>query len=305
LEVSQGRPAETSDSPSVSELGPKFEAFVQSLQRPVVFFDTETTGTDPASDRIIEISLIRVTPEPPHIEPALTWRVNPGIRIPIESSRIHGIANTDVEDEPTFEQIADAVLAVVNGADLAGFNLGRFDARILQTELARVGREYDLSKVRMIDSQVIFHKREPRTLGAALQFYRGRELTNAHGALADTVATLEVFAGQLEKYDDLSTDVEVLHTLSSANNEAYCDSARRFAWRDDEPTFNFGKFRGRSLRWIAADPSERSYLRWILEGNFEEDAKLIVRDALEGRIRQRTVAPPPPKETPAPTGAPS
>jgi DNA polymerase-3 subunit epsilon len=134
---------------------------------------------------------------------------------------------------------------------------------------------------------VIYHRREPRNLAAALRFYRDKELEGAHGALADTVASLEVFAGQLARYEDLSPEVDALHELSASHNDAFCDLGRRFIWRDNEPHFNFGRMRGKSLRWVAADPEERKYLRWFLDGTFEEDAKGLVREALTGRIRLR------------------
>ncbi len=276
--------------PSPEELGHRFQNFLHSLARPVVFFDTETTGTDPAIDRIIEISLLRASPLPIGIEPPRTWRLNPGIRIPAEASQIHGIRNEDVANAPTFADVAAEILQVVDGADLAGFNVGRFDVRVLQTELMRVGKSLDLSSVRIVDAQVIYHQREPRNLGAAVKFYCGKELLDAHGACADTLASLIVFAGQLERYPDLTVDIQELHTLSSAYNSGFADGGRRFVWRDNEPVFNFGKLRGKSLRWAANDPNERAYLRWILQGTFEDEMKAIVKDALEGRIRTRGLA---------------
>ncbi|MCA9656831.1 MAG: 3'-5' exonuclease [Myxococcales bacterium] len=273
--------------PSVDDLGPRFAAFAKRLERPLIFFDTETTGTDPSSDRIVEISLVRVMPAPDGVEAPRTWRIDPGVRIPIEATEIHGITNDDVDGLTRFADIADELLQLFAGADLAGFNVGRFDIRVLQAELVRIGKSLDLSQTRVIDAQVIFHQKEPRNLGAALRFYCDRELEGAHGAEADTVATLEVFAGQLERYSDLDLDVGALHAVSNAISTGYVDLGRRFAWRDNEPVFNFGKHRGKSLRWAASDPVERGYLRSLLNSNVDEDAKLIVREALEGRIRSR------------------
>jgi DNA polymerase-3 subunit epsilon len=268
-------------------LGERFAALVHNLTRPLVFFDIEATGTDPLADRIVELSIVRVNPLPDGVEAPRTWRVNPNVKIPSEASDVHGIYNADLEGEPDFAGIADEIVALVTDADLAGFSISRFDVRILQAELVRAGKIVDFSKTKVIDSQVIFHRREPRNLAAALLFYRGRQLDGAHGAEADTIAALEVLAGQLERYPDLQTDLEVLHEVSASHNDAYCDLGRRFMWRDAEPVFNFGRLRGRTLRWVAADPTERRYLRWFLEGNFEEDAKVIVREALSGRIRRR------------------
>ena len=273
--------------PSVDDLGPRFAAFAKRLERPLIFFDTETTGTDPSSDRIVEISLVRVMPAPDGVEAPRTWRIDPGVRIPIEATEIHGITNDDVDGLTRFANIADELLQLFAGADLAGFNVGRFDIRVLQAELVRIGKSLDLSQTRVIDAQVIFHQKEPRNLGAALRFYCDRELEGAHGAEADTVATLEVFAGQLERYSDLDLDVGALHAVSNAINNGYVDLGRRFAWRDNEPVFNFGKHKGKPLRWAASDPVERGYLRSLLSSHVDEDAKLLIREALEGRIRSR------------------
>lgn len=270
-----------------SDLGKRFEAFAAQLDRPVAFFDIEATGTDPVHDRIVELSVVRLLPGGALEEPS-TWRINPQVRIPSEAIEIHGITNEAVETAPLFRDIAEDVERAFTGCDLAGFSIGRFDIRILQAELSRSGRALDLSQARMIDAQVIYHSREPRNLAAALRFYRGKELENAHGAQADTIASLEVFAGQLDRYDDLAIEIDALHQVSAIHNGAYCDSGRRFFWRDNEPAFNFGRLRGKALRWIAADPVERKYLRWFLEGHFENDAKTIVRDALMGKIRRRS-----------------
>jgi len=279
-------PAEGSEL--LARFGARFEAFWSSLTRPVVFFDIEATGTDPTSDRIVELSAVRVDPPPAGLRPPRTWRINPEMRIPSEASEIHGIVNDDLLREPTFAAIVPELVEVFEGADLAGFSIGRFDVRILAAELARAGSSLDLSASRVIDAQVIYHQREPRNLSAALRFYCDKELVDAHGAEADTIAALEVFAGQLERYPDLPLELDALHDESSAHNDAYCDGQRRFMWRDSEPVFNFGRMRGKSLRAIASDPSERKYLRWFLEGSFDEDAKGIVRDALHGRIRRRS-----------------
>lgn len=270
-----------------TRLGPRFEAFWRGLSRPVVFFDIEATGTDPVNDRIVELSVVRVEVPPAGVSAPRTWRINPGVRIPVEASEIHGIRNDDLVEAPDFASIAPELAALFVGADLAGFSIGRFDVRILAAELGRAGSTLDLSASRVIDAQVIFHQREPRNLAAALRFYCDKELVDAHGAEADTLASLEVFAGQLARYDDLPIDLDALHEHSSAHNDAYCDGQRRFMWRDNEPMFNFGRMRGRSLRAIASDPQERRYLRWFLDSGFDEDAKAIVRDALQGRIRRR------------------
>jgi DNA polymerase-3 subunit epsilon len=271
---------------TAAALGPRFAAFVAGLERPIVFFDIEATGADPVADRIVELSVVRVLPSG-GIEPARTWRTDPQVKIPAEASEIHGIRNADLVGAPRFVDVAADIAGAFAGADLAGFSISRFDVRILQAELVRAGRTLELSRTRIVDAQVIYHQREPRNLAAALKFYRERELVDAHGAEADTIASLEVFAGQLERYDDLPLGIDDLHAVSSLHNDAFCDGGRRFAWRDNEPVFNFGRLRGKSLRWVAGDPTERTYLRWMVDGQFEEDAKDLVREALRGRIRSR------------------
>jgi DNA polymerase-3 subunit epsilon len=274
-------------APAIADLGPRFFAFVESLERPVIFFDLETTGTDWQRDRIIEISILRVCPMPVAIEAPRTWRVNPGVRVPKESTAIHGITDEDLADEKSFAALADEFISIFKDCDLGGFAISRLDVKLLNREFERAKKDFNLNAARQVDSQVIFHRREPRDLGAAMRFYRDAELEGAHGAEADTVASLEVFAGQLARYEDLPIEVAALDRVTQSQHDAYVDRERRFMWRDGEPAFNFGKLRGKSLRAAAGDPSERAYLRWILQGSFEEDAKQLVREALEGKIRTK------------------
>ncbi len=276
------------ETPNVADLGPRFFSFLERLETPVVFFDLETTGTDVQRDRIVEICLLRILPLPHAIEAPRTWRVNPQTRIPAEATEIHGISNDDVANCPTLADIAQELLSYIDGANLSGFSITRMDLRLLQSELARVGHRFDFNAAKIIDSQVIFHKREPRNLTAALRHYCGAELEGAHGAEADTVASLRVFAGQLSMYEDLEVEIDPLNELSTSLNAAYVDAGRRFIWKDSEPVFNFGKLRGRTLRWAAGDPSERDYLRWISQGPFEEDTRQVVCEALAGKIRKRS-----------------
>lgn len=273
--------------PALAELGPRFSQFVEALTRPVIFFDLETTGTDHQRDRVVEISMVRVSPLPEGLQAPITRRINPQMRIPSEATAIHKISDADVADAPTFEALADELLAFFEGCDVGGFAVSRMDIKMLQREFERAGKAFSMDGRRVVDSQVIFHRREPRDLTAAMRFYCDAALDDAHGAEADTIASLRVFAGQLERYDDLPTDLEGLDGITASQHDAYVDRERRFMWRDGEPVFNFGKLRGKSLRWAASEPSERAYLRWILSGTFEQDTKQVVREALEGTIRTR------------------
>ena len=273
--------------PQIKELGPRFFEFVERLERPVVFLDIEATGTDPTRDRIIEISLLRISSNPVTIAPPQTWRIDPKQRIPQEASEIHGIYNEDLEGCPSFLELAPELEELLRGADLAGFSISRLDLRLLKAEFARSPVDLDLAAARLIDAQVIFHTREPRNLAAAVEFYCGEVLDGAHGAEVDTIASLKVFAGQLARYDDLSVVVEELDELSAAQNSQFADITRRFIWKDGEPAFNFGKLKGKPLRWAAGDPEHRGYLRRLLQGTLEGDAHDLVVEALQGKIRKR------------------
>jgi DNA polymerase-3 subunit epsilon len=274
--------------PQIKELGPRFFEFVSQLERPVVFLDIEATGTDAQRDRIIEISLLRVSADPVAIEGPRTWRIDPKQRIPLEATEIHGISNADLAGCPSFAEAAEELVAVMEGADLAGFAISRLDLRLLKAEFARTKVDYDVTSAKLIDSQVIFHTREPRNLAAAMQFYCDEELEGAHGAEADTIASLKVFAGQLGRYEDLSTAVQELDQLSTSLNSAFVDANRRFVWKDGEPAFNFGKLKGKPLRWAAGDPEHRGYLRRLLQGALEDEAQTLVSEALQGKIRTRS-----------------
>jgi DNA polymerase III subunit epsilon len=279
--------SQPSSLPPIKELGPRFFEFVERLERPVVFLDIESTGTDPARDRIIEISLLRISSNPVTIAPPRTWRVDPKQRIPQESSEIHGIVNEDLVGCPCFDDLAGELAELLRGADLAGFSISRLDLRLLKAEFARSPVDLDLASARLIDAQVIFHTREPRNLSAAVEFYCGEVLDGAHGAEADTIASLKVFAGQLARYDDLPVAVPELDDLTTALNAPYVDTARRFVWKDGEPAFNFGKLKGKPLRWAAGDPEHRGYLRRLLQGTLDGEAHDLVVDALHGKIRTR------------------
>lgn len=273
--------------PQIKELGPRFFEFVSGLERPVVFLDIEATGTDAQRDRIIELALLRVSADPITIASPRTWRIDPKQRIPQEASEIHGITNEDLEGCPSFAEVAGEIAELLRGADLAGFALNRLDLRLLKSEFARCEVELDLNSARLIDAQVIFHTREPRNLAAAVEFYCSETLDGAHGAEVDTIASLKVFAGQLERYKDLPTGVPELDQLNTSLNSAYVDNTRRFMWKDGEPAFNFGKLKGKPLRWAAGDPEHRGYLRRLLQGTLEGEAHDLVVEALQGKIRRR------------------
>ena len=248
-----------------------------NLTCPVVFFDLLTTGTDINKDRIVEICYLKVWPN--GNEDAHTMRINPGMHIPEESSKVHGIYDDDVKDCPTFKEVAKNIAKDFEGADIAGFNSNRFDVPLLAEEFLRADVDIDLARHRFIDVQVIFHKKEQRTLSAAYKFYCGKNLEDAHTALADTRATYEVLKAQLDKYPDLQNDMKFLSDYSSFTKNV--DFAGRMVYDDNgAEVFNFGKYRGQLVKDVLAkDPG---YYSWILNSEFTLNTKAALT-----RIRVR------------------
>ena len=243
-----------------------------NLKNPIVFFDLETTGINTSRDRIVEFSFLKVFPNGD--EEIKSKRVNPEMPIPPQSTAIHGITDEDVKDCPTFKQIAKSLANQLEGCDLAGFNSNRFDVPILAEEFLRADIDFDMSKRKLIDVQVIFHRKEPRTLEAAYKFYCGKELVDAHSAEADTKATYEVLKAQLEHYPDLVNDMEVLSKeYASFNNNA--DLAGRIVFDDNgKEVFNFGKHKGRSVADVLK--KEPSYYAWMMDGDFPRNTKQVL-----------------------------
>lgn len=246
--------------------------------RPLVVFDLETTGADKTFDRIVEIAALKLAPG--SAPTLLTRRVNPGMRIPREATAVHGIRDEDVRDLPSFGAIAAEVVAFFAGCDLAGYNVRQFDLPVLVRECDRAGSPFPLEGRRVVDAQTIFFKREPRDLAAAVRLFAGREHVNAHDALSDVVATAEVLAGQLARYDDLPRSLDALHQLSAPNETRFVDPDKRFFWRDGEAVFAFGDYRGKTLVEVAE--KSPGYLDWMIRRDFPEEAKRIAREALKG-----------------------
>ncbi len=246
--------------------------------RPLAVFDLETTGADRLTDRIVEVAAVRFSGD--GSVATFDRRVNPGIRIPRESTRVHGISDADVALCPPFASLAPELAAFLEGCDLAGYNIRAFDVPVLlrEFELAKVA--FPMEGRRVVDMQTIYFKREPRDLAAAVRFFAGRAHAAAHEALADAIATAEVLAGQLRRYADLPRDVAALHDLSRPPESRFVDPDKRFLWRDGEVVFAFGQHRGTRL----ADVAEKnpSYLDFIVEGSFPDEAKRIARDARRG-----------------------
>lgn len=243
-----------------------------NLKNPIVFFDLETTGINITNDRIVELCYIKVYPN--GNEESKSMRINPEMHIPETSSAIHGIYDEDVRDCPTFKQVAKDLANTIEGCDLAGFNSNRFDIPVLVEEFLRVGIDIDLSKRKFVDVQNIYHKLERRTLSAAYKFYCGKDLENAHSAMADTQATYEVLMAQLDRYpDELQNDVAFLSEFSKMSNNV--DFAGRMVYDEQGvEVFNFGKYKGRAVKDVLrTDPG---YYGWMLQGNFARNTKQVL-----------------------------
>ena len=246
------------------------------LQRPLIFFDIESTGVSSSKDRIIELCAIKIHPDKDRT--MLLQRFYPEMPIPPDATAIHGITDEMVKNEPTFREKAREVAAFFAESDLAGYNIAKFDIPMLVEEFLRAGIEQTFEKVKVIDALSIYFKREPRNLAAALKFYANEELQNAHSAEADVEATIKVLNGQLEKYPDITPDTETLHAFTKMDTE-FLDFDRRFARdRTGEIIFMFGKNKGMKV----AD--NLGMVKWMLDKDFSEHTKYIARKILKGEI---------------------
>lgn len=249
-----------------------------SLERPLAIFDLETTGTNITSDRIVEIAIIKVQPD--GTEENYCKRVNPEMPIPALVSEIHGIYEKDIQDAPTFKDLAKEIVEFIGDADLAGYNSNKFDIPVLAEELMRAGSDFDISKRRFVDVQNIFHKMEQRTLAAAYLFYCNKSIENAHNALYDAKATWDVLKAQIERYPDIKNDVTYLSEFSKAGNYNLLDFAGRLAIDDKgEAIYNFGKHKGRTIKQVAQ--IEPGYYGWMLDADFPLYTKQCLRREME------------------------
>ena len=244
-----------------------------NLKRQLAFLDLETTGINVSTDRIVEISVLKISPNGK--EEWMSTRVNPEMPIPPKSTAIHGIHDEDVVSAPTFKEIAKNLATFLEGCDLAGYNAIKFDLPLLAEEFLRVNIDFNFRKRRYIDVQVIFHKKEQRTLSAAYLFYCKKELEGAHGSKADTSATYEVLKSQLDRYSDLENDVEKLAEFSKFGNNA--DFAGRIIYDEKGvEIFNFGKHKGKAVELVFAE--EPSYYSWMMNGDFPLYTKKVLTE---------------------------
>lgn len=243
------------------------------LEKPLAFLDLETTGVNVSKDKIVEIAIIKINPDSSKEE--YNKRINPEIPIPIETSEIHGIYDFDVINSPNFKAVSIEIEDFIKGCDLGGFNSNKFDIPLLVEEFYRCNIDIKIEERKLIDVQNIFHKMEQRTLVAAYQFYCNKDLTNAHSALADTAATLDVFMAQLEKYESLENNIDFLHDFSIQGLKTL-DFAKRIAIdKDNNYLINFGKHKGKKVADVFK--SEPSYYSWIQSGDFTTNTKLCFK----------------------------
>ncbi|MFS4417650.1 exonuclease domain-containing protein [Maribacter sp. 2307ULW6-5] len=241
------------------------------LTRPICFFDLETTGTNVAKDRIVEMAILKVYPN--GNKESKTWLVNPEMHIPEEVVAVHGISNEKVANEPTFKELSKEIYGMIKDSDLGGFNSDRFDIPLLAEELLRAGVDFDMKKSHSVDVQTIFHKMEKRTLAAAYAFYCNKDLANAHSAEADTLATYEVLLSQLDRYPELENNVKKLSEFSRRKDAV--DFAGFIARNEEgEEIFTFGKHKGQKVLDVLE--REPGYFGWMLNADFPLYTKKVL-----------------------------
>ena len=258
--------------------------------RPIIFFDLETTGVNLLTDRIVELSVLKVFPD--GNREVRSRRLNPEMHIPEEASAVHGIYDADVANEPTFRRIAKNLFIFFEGCDLGGYNILKFDIPMLTREFSRAGLSFSTGGRRIVDAYNIFCRMEPRTLSAAYQFFCGKKMENAHSAEADTLATFEIFEGEMRKYSQYTAEqlpddmkcfprtLDELHQFCNQNQMGAIDPEGRFRWKGTEAVVAFGRNAGTPLRKLAVDNPD--FLRWILRSDFSPEVKKIASDALKG-----------------------
>jgi DNA polymerase-3 subunit epsilon len=257
---------------------------ILNIERPIIFFDLETTGTNSVEDRIVEMATVKIWPDGKTEQKCR--RFNPGIPIPKEATAVHGITNDDVKSEPHFYQMArgpKGIAAYFKNCDLGGYNIINFDIPMLAEELKRAGEKLDQTNISIVDAYKLFVTKEPRTLSGALKFYCNSEHTQAHGALGDVLATVKVLEAQLERYSDVPTSPHELDLFVRPPD--YVDRQGKLKWVDGLVAVNFGRHRGTTLKHLAA--TEPDYINWMIDNKIAEDASSFLHDALLGHFATR------------------
>ena len=269
-----------------------------NLDRDLCFFDVESTGLNVIRDRIVQIAIIKY-PKNGGAPLEMEEMINPGIPISEEAMNVHGLTPDILRNKPTFQQIGKQIFDFIGESDLAGYNSNRFDVPILMEEFARIGIEFDMSKRRTIDVQRIFYKMEPRTLAAAHKYYTGKKMENAHDALADVRATIDVLKGQLEMYKDtdiegqdgellekpVKNDMNVLHDFTTDSN--MIDATMRLKYNHEGViVFNFGKYNGQSVAKVLAE--DKQYYSWMLNKDFSSQVKQLIKKIVKEQYKHNS-----------------
>lgn len=251
------------------------------LKRPLASLDLETTGTDPATSRIVEVGVVKRYPD--GRDETFWWLVNPEVTIPAEATRAHGYTDAAVADAPPFSGVADDIAATLTGCDLVGFNLRAFDLPLLRAEFARCGVAWPCDDANVIDAFVIYREHERRDLPAAVRHYLGREHVGAHGAVADARATLDVAFAQVARYPDLAgLDVAALDAASGGRQPTWATTDGKVRWgADGHAVWGFGKLAGKPVA------SDRGFAAWVMRNDFAADVKALVRRVLAGEDVRR------------------
>jgi len=254
-----------------------------TLRAPIAFIDTETTGVNPQQDRIIEIGIIKIHPD--GREEFLSSLINPGIPIPPDAIKIHGITDADIAGKPSFREFAPKLFEFIKDCDLGGFEIKRFDLPLLETEFQRAGILYSRKEKLIVDVLTIYHEFEPRNLSAAYKKYCNKELEGAHRSEVDVRATVDVFKSQLEQHEKLPKDILGLHEFCNRKDPNWVDSDGKFIWVGDTIVINFSKHKGRTLEDMGKN--EIGFLNWIISNDFSLEVKEITKNALNGRFPKR------------------
>ncbi|MBS3141538.1 3'-5' exonuclease [Candidatus Woesearchaeota archaeon] len=253
------------------------------LTKPIAFIDVETTGINTREDRIVDICIIKILPNGE--KETLKSIINSTISIPVESTKIHGITDIDVQGKPTFREFASKVTSFIDGCDLCGFNIIGFDLGILQSEFQRAEFSFSSEGRKIIDVMKIYHKLEPRDLNAAHLKYCGKSLENVHKAEADVNATICVLEAQLEKHNDLPRNVSELDEFCNPKDPSWIDNEGKFAWLNGKAIINFGKYKGKTFEFVSQNDS--SYFQWIIRGDFSAEVKDIANNAINGKFPEK------------------
>lgn len=254
------------------------------LDKPLVIFDLETTGLILTMDKIIEIAYIKIFPNGRVMKDDIF--INPEMEISKESTEIHGITNDDVAQMPPFRGKAKELFDVFAGSYYGGFNVINFDLPMLKREFIRVGMDFEFTPNDIVDSKMIYHYMEPRTLSAAYKYYCGKEHVDAHSAIADVEVTAEILVNQLEKYQE-AQDWEFLHRIHQTSDDRYVDNERKFYWRNGEAYFSFSKYKDTPLAEVAK--TDIGFLQWIMTADFSDETKNIVEKALGGEFPKKII----------------